>query len=255
MSSSHFDLPPLGAPWVEEVSDGVYAYVQPDGTWWINNTGFLVGGRGVTSIDACSTERRTRAYLDAIRSVTDQPVRTLVNTHHHGDHTHGNYLFGGATIVGHERCREQVIAGGLPDFGAVWNEVNWGSLELAPPFLTYRDAVTVWVDDLACEIRHVGSPAHTTHDSCGALRCNQGTPFILMGSADGAIDVLETVVRPLAARTIVPGHGPVGGPELIDHAVAYLRFVIDTARQGLAAGAGPRNMLPYTGGRPLSSRA
>jgi cyclase len=212
MSSSHLDLPPLGPPRVEEVSDGVYAYVQPDGTWWINNTGFLVGGRGVTSIDACSTERRTRAYLDAIRSVTGQPVRTLVNTHHHGDHTYGNYLFGGATIVAHERCREDVIAGGLPDFGAVWDEVNWGSLELAPPFLTYRDRVTVWVDDLACEI---------------------------MGSADGAIDVLETVVRPFAARTIVPGHGPVGGPELIENAVAYLRFVMDTARQGIAAGLDP----------------
>jgi cyclase len=139
-------------------------------------------------------------------------VRTLVNTHHHGDHTYGNYLFGGATIVAHERCREDVIAGGLPDFGAVWDEVNWGSLELAPPFLTYRDRVTVWVDDLACEI---------------------------MGSADGAIDVLETVVRPFAARTIVPGHGPVGGPELIENAVAYLRFVMDTARQGIAAGLDP----------------
>jgi cyclase len=250
MSSSHVDLPPLGAPRVEEVSDGVYAYVQPDGTWWINNTGFLVGGRGVTSIDACSTERRTRAYLDAIRSVTGQPVRTLVNTHHHGDHTYGNYLFGGATIVAHERCREEVIAGGLPDFGAIWDEVTWGSLELAPPFLTYRDAVTVWVDDLACEIRHVGSAAHTTNDSvvwlpersvlfCGDLLFNQGTPFVLMGSADGAIEVLETVVRPFAAQTIVPGHGPVGGPELIENAVAYLRFVMDTALQGIAAGLDP----------------
>jgi cyclase len=232
------------------VSDGVYAYVQPDGTWWINNTGFLVGGRGVTSIDACSTERRTRAYLDAIRSVTGQPVRTLVNTHHHGDHTYGNYLFGEATIVAHERCREEVIVGGLPDFGAIWDEVNWGCLELAPPFLTYRDAVTVWVDGLACEIRHVGSAAHTTNDSvvwlpersvlfCGDLLFNQGTPFVLMGSADGAIDVLETVVRPFAAQKIVPGHGPVGGPELIENAVAYLRFVMDTARQGIAAGFDP----------------
>ena len=67
------------------------------------------------------------------------------------------------------------------------------------------------MDDLACEIRHVGSAAHTTNDSvawlpersvlfCGDLLFNQGTPFVLMGSADGAIDVLETVVRPFAAR-------------------------------------------------------
>ena len=60
---------------LEEVADGIFAYIQPDGSWWINNTGFLVGRRGVVSVDACSTERRTRAYLDAIASVTDRPVR------------------------------------------------------------------------------------------------------------------------------------------------------------------------------------
>jgi cyclase len=52
-----------GTPRVREVSDRVFAYIQPDGTWFINNTGFLVGADGVTSVDACSTERRTRAYL------------------------------------------------------------------------------------------------------------------------------------------------------------------------------------------------
>ena len=88
---------------VKQVSEDVYAYLQPDGSWYINNTGFLVShgsGAGVISVDAASTERRTRAYLDAITTVTDKPVRTLVNTHHHGDHTHGNYLMSGATIVG-----------------------------------------------------------------------------------------------------------------------------------------------------------
>jgi cyclase len=90
---------------VREVCEDVYAYLQPDGSWYLNNTGFLVSDTGVISVDATSTERRTRAYLDAIRTVTDGPVRTLVNTHHHGDHTHGNYLMSGATIVGHEPVR------------------------------------------------------------------------------------------------------------------------------------------------------
>ena len=90
---------------IQQVSEGIYAYLQPDGSWWLNNTGFLVSEAGVISVDTTSTERRTRAYLDAIGTVTRLPVRTLVNTHHHGDHTHGNYLASGATIVGHERCR------------------------------------------------------------------------------------------------------------------------------------------------------
>jgi cyclase len=55
---------------VSQISEGVYAYLQPDGSWFLNNTGFLVSATGVISIDATSTERRTRAYLDAIAAVT-----------------------------------------------------------------------------------------------------------------------------------------------------------------------------------------
>lgn len=89
----------LGPPTVEEVSPDVFAYIQPDGSWWINNTGFLVGSTRVVAIDTCATEARSRAFQAAIHNITDRPVQTLINTHHHGDHTHGNYLFDTATIV------------------------------------------------------------------------------------------------------------------------------------------------------------
>ncbi len=48
-----------GRPELHEVADGIFGYVQPDGTWWINNTGFVVGPQGVMAVDSCSTERRT----------------------------------------------------------------------------------------------------------------------------------------------------------------------------------------------------
>jgi cyclase len=243
MSTIHHDITTPGRPQVQEVDDGVFAYLQPDGTWWINNTGFLVGRRGVISIDTCSTVRRTRAYLDAIRTVTTQPVRTVVNTHHHGDHTFGNFLFAGATIVGHEATRAGVFDWGPPKSAPFFTEIEWGEIVLEPPFLTYSDSVTVWVDDLRAEVRFVGTAAHTTNDSvvwlpdrkllyCGDLLFNGGTPFLLQGSVAGAIEVLEGVVKPLGATTIVPGHGAVGGPELIDPVVGYLRFVLASARAG-----------------------
>jgi cyclase len=238
---------------VSQISEGVYAYLQPDGSWYLNNTGFLVSqgvGAGVISVDAAATERRTRAFLGAIKTITEKPVRTLVNTHHHGDHTHGNYLFGGATIVGHERCREALLASLMPPPPGIWEPVDWGNLEPAPPFLTYTDGVTLWSGDLRCDVRYVGTPAHTTNDSIvhipergvvftGDLLFNGGTPFALMGSVSGWIEVLEGVLRPLDARTFVPGHGPVCGPEVIDDVLAYLRFVLQTARAAKAAGLSP----------------
>ena len=220
MSSLSSDIDTPGRPEVTEVSDGVYAYIQPDGTWWINNTGFLTGPQGVISIDACATRRRTQAYLDAIASVTRAPVRAVINTHHHGDHTFGNCLFPGAAIIAQERARDEAIAFGPPRELPFWDGPDWGELTLDPPFITYADQIAVHAGDLRAEVRHVGTAAHTTNDSvvwipersvlfCGDLIFNGGTPFVLMGSVAGAIDVLRQVITPLGARTIVPGHGPV----------------------------------------------
>ena len=243
---------PLGPGTTVELADGVYGYVQPDGSWWINNTAFLVGRNGVVSVDTCATAARTRAYLAAVRAVTDQPIRTLINTHHHGDHTHGNRLLAPATVIGHERMREALIEAGLPGpaHTAVWGDVPWGELELEPPSVTFRDRMTVHVDDLRCEVVNVGIAAHTVSDSyvwipersvliAGDLVFNGGTPFVLMGSVEGTLRVLEEQIKPLGARTIVPGHGPVCGPEVVDDVLGYLRHVQAVAKQGFAAGLTP----------------
>jgi cyclase len=232
-----------------EVAEGVFAYVQPDGSWWINNTGFLVATDGVVSIDSCSTTDRTRAYLDAIARETRRPIRTLVNTHHHGDHTFGNYLFSGATIVGHDNMRAAMRKWGTPRSTPYWTDVDWGPVELAPPTLTFEDRVTLHLHDTACEVMYVGTPAHTNNDSVvwipdrgvlftGDLLFNGGTPFMLQGSIAGTLDALGRIAA-LGAETIVPGHGPVCGSEVIDVVSSYLRFVQGVAAAGRAAGVTP----------------
>jgi cyclase len=235
---------------VEEVSEGVFAYIQPDGSWCINNTGFLVGRRAVVSVDATSTERRTRAYLDAIASVTSLPVTTLVNTHSHLDHTNGNCFFPPVAIVAHERCRQEILVSPLPQPGRPpFPEVDWGALVKAPPTLTFADAITLWVDDLCCEVRFVGEPAHTTNDVtvwlpersvlfAGDLVFNGGTPFNLGGSIPGARRALEGIVA-LGPEVIVPGHGEPCGVEVIDDLLAYLDLVWATAIDARAAGVAP----------------
>ena len=251
MSSSphdheHASLPP---PRTVEVADGIFAYIQPDGSWWINNTGFVKGESGVVSIDTCSTERRNRAYLDAIRSVTDQPVRTVVNTHHHGDHTHGNFLFRPAAVVGHEQCRALVKAFGHPNFGGVFTPIDFGELEIEPPMITFSDRLDLWVDELRVELHYIGGAAHTTNDVvawipergvlfAGDLVFNGGTPFVVMGSVSGSLRALERL-ESFGATVIVPGHGDPCGMEILPRLRSYLEFVQTTAAKGKKAGLSP----------------
>jgi cyclase len=241
----HVELP---APSIEEVSPGVFAYIQLDGGWGLNNTGFIVGSDGITAIDTCFTERRSRALRDAIRSVSGLPVSSLINTHHHGDHTHGNFVFlGEAAIIGHDLCRKEIIESGLGT-KALFPGVEWGELEIAPPSATFADRMTLFVDDLTVELIYVG-PAHTTNDIVawlperrvlytGDVIFNGGTPFALMGSVAGWLEALDRL-RDLGAARIVPGHGSVCGPEVIEDVGDYLRFLQDIARKGYEADATP----------------
>jgi cyclase len=143
-----------------------------------------------------------------------------------------------------------VISAGLLGNTGFWEPVEWGELRVAPPTLTFTDRLRVWSDDTPLEVSYIGRPAHTSNDCliwlpeqqllfCGGLLFNGGTPFQLMGSVTGAIEVLTEVLAPSQARTIVPGHGEPCGRELIEATVGYLRFALDLAREGLDAGLSP----------------
>jgi len=259
MTSTRHDHPrahELPPPRTVEVAPAVYAYIQPDGGWWINNTGFVVGGRTVLCIDTCATERRTRALLTAVdaavaaRSVDGaRPVRLVVNTHEHGDHTNGNCLVPGATIIGHRATRAAIEAAGILRPEGLWEPVEWGALEPAPPVVTFEHHLEVWVDDLPVELHHVGIPAHTTGDVvawipehrvlfAGDLLFNGGTPFVLMGSVTGSLLALDRLCE-LDPEVVVPGHGELCGPEAVDTAGAYLRFLQETAEAARGSGLTP----------------
>jgi cyclase len=244
-----YDRGSLPAPEVLEVADGVFAYVQPDGTWWINNTGFVVGESVVLSVDTCATERRTRAYLDALRARAGASPQLLVNTHHHGDHTNGNGLVAGATVVGHRRCRQEMLRNGILRPDGIFEPVDWGELTLAPPVLTFEDRLDLHVGDRRVELHHVGTAAHTTNDVVvwlpeervlftGDLAFNGGTPFVLMGSVAGTLLALDRLVE-FDAEVVVPGHGPPAGPEVFDTVGSYVRLLQEHAEVAYKAGLTP----------------
>ena len=246
---SGHDAEALGPPTTVEVADGVFAYIQPDGSWWINNTGFVRGDGEVVAIDASSTERRTRALLQAIAEAAAAPVRTLVNTHHHGDHTNGNCLFDGAVVVGHRNCREGVRNQTIGGLDAIFGAVDWGELTIRPPTVVLDERLDLYAGDRLIELHYIGTPAHTTGDVvawlpaervlfAGDLVFNGGTPFVLMGSVEGALASLDRI-RAFGATTIVPGHGPVCDAASVDAVGRYLEMVLDVARRAQDAGLSP----------------
>ena len=242
----------LPEPEVVEVSAGVFAYIQHDGSWCLNNPAFVAAADQVIAIDACATERRTRLFREAIGRLSEQPVRTLVNTHAHLDHTFGNYLFAeDAVIVGHTNCRAEILHD-APELPArarqMFPSVEWGAVEVVAPSLTFEDRLSLYAGELELELIYV-SPAHTNTDVvvwlperkvviAGDIVFHRGTPFALMGSVAGWLEALDRV-RALGAETIVPGHGPVAGPEVLDDVADYLRFVQGSAKAGFEAGAAP----------------
>lgn len=240
----HAEIPP---PAIQEVSNGIYAYIQLDGSWFLNNAGCIVGAQTATVIDSTGTEARARAFHAAIRAVTPLPVTALVNTHSHGDHTHGNFMFADSAIVASERCRREIIASGTVAH-ALFPMVDFGDCPVTPPTITFDERLALYVDDLRIELIFVG-PAHTTNDIVawiperkllfsGDVIFNGGTPFALGGSVGGWLEALDRI-EALGAESIVPGHGPVCGPEAISDVRAYLRFVQETAKSGLEAGTPP----------------
>lgn len=239
-------------PYLESVAPGVLAYVQPDGSWMLNNAGAVIGPDGVVLVDTSSTLRRTRALLDAVAAESDgKPVRTLVNTHHHADHTFGNCFVEGAVRVGHELTRERVIAAGLGT-QLLFPDVEYGDIVVAPPEVTFPDAMTVWAGERPIELSYVG-PAHTPDDVvawlpdervvfCGDLVFAGGTPFLLMGSVAGFPRALDAL-RSLGADVLVPGHGPVRrGAEVeqaLDDMAGYAEWLSSYAASAHAAGWEP----------------
>jgi len=240
-------LSPVPEPHLEEVASGVYAFLQPDWRWGLNNAVFLVGPEGVVLVDTCFTEERTRRLLGAVRSVTDRPIRLLINTHHHGDHTYGNCLVPEAVAMAHPFVRKHIQAMGL-GLRAFFPEVEMGDLTPRPPEVTFAEPLTLYLGDRRVDLIPVG-PAHTPGDVvvwlpeervllAGDLFFKGSTPFFAEGSLFRYGDALARV-RALQPRVIVPGHGPLCGPEVVEETEGYLRFVEGLAREGFAEGRPP----------------
>ncbi|GAA1887256.1 MBL fold metallo-hydrolase [Streptantibioticus ferralitis] len=234
-------------PVLQEVAADVFAYLQPEGGWCVNNAGLVASGASVAVIDTAATEARTRRLRQQVLAGGRPAPFALVNTHSHGDHTFGNFLFPEATVIAHVNARHEMARAGL-HLTELWPDVAWGDVEVRLPTVTYQDRLTLHVGELTAELLHFGL-AHTANDTVvwiperkvlftGDIVMSGFTPFVPLGSISGSLNAIQQL-RGLGATTVVTGHGPVAGPEVFDVAEAYLRWVQQLAAEGIAAGLAP----------------
>jgi cyclase len=235
---------------LREVADGVYAHVQSDGSWWINNSGLIVEGEDAVVIDTCATRARAEAFRRRIDEAGAPAPSRVVNTHAHGDHTYGNAVFPEATIIAHEGCRAAMLADPVrwSSLRESWTPTpEWSDLELRLPTVTINQPITLWCGERELRVRPLGKVAHTDHDLVieldevafvGDLVFSGGTPLFLSGSLTGYLEVVP-YLRSLAPRLLVSGHGEPCGQDEVDAHERYVRMVLNAASISLSGGVPP----------------
>lgn len=185
------------------------------------NIGVSVGEDAVFIIDD-QFAPLTPKIVAAIRTLSDKPVKFVVNTHWHFDHTGGNENFGksGAMIVAHDNVRKRMST---EQFMAAMNRREPASPKAALPVVTFNDGVTFHINGDSMVVTHV-PPAHTDGDAIihfvkanaihmGDAFNNTGLPFIDLssgGSVHGVIGAADKAYALSNAQTkIIPGHGQV----------------------------------------------
>jgi cyclase len=231
------------------VAENAFAYVQATGGLCIANAGVIVGEETVIAIDSLFTPSMARAFQSEIRRVTDKPVSTLINTHHHVDHSLGNAHFLPARIVSHARARDEMERVGLP-LDMLRQVVPHFADEIADarvvlPDVTFEGEMTFHLGDRTARLLHYGT-AHTLGDAlvylpesrllfAGDVAFHYVTPLAFEGHVGKWIEVADRVLA-MEVDTIVPGHGPIGGKADLRRMRDYLSLVRSEARQAFDAG-------------------
>ena len=224
----------------EKVAGSVYMLTGAGG-----NIGVSVGDDGIVVIDDQYAPLAPKIEA-ALKSITDKPVRFILNTHYHGDHTGGNEHFGKtAPIVAHENVRKR-LASGVSVRGNTVPPAPAGAL----PVLTFNESVTIHLNGE--DVRAVHTPhGHTDGDSViwftksnvvhmGDQFFNGNFPFVDRengGSVRGLIANVDHVLSILPEDAkVIPGHGPLSDKKGLRAFVAMLRGTMAAVESGIAAG-------------------
>jgi len=211
---THFQLVPAG--------DGVWAAIAKDGDPAAGgNAGFVIGSDSVLVVDAFISPVAADELLGEIKKKTALPVKWLVNTHYHYDHSGGDAAFvrAGASVVAHENERAWVRTENLKFFKEPTAEDKGRVSHLVLPDITYRDGLTIWLGDRRVDV--LARTGHTGGDSVvvvpstktvftGDLFWHNTLPNLIDASTDSWITTLDGFLQSFPDSAYVPGHGEVG---------------------------------------------
>ena len=216
------------------VRGSVHVLVMPAA----GNVGVSVGKDGVFMIDDQFAPMAPKISA-AVARLTDKPVRYILNTHWHGDHSGGNATFGGQgiVIVAHDNVRTRMSA---EHFNAFFKSTTPPSPAEALPVITFSDRITFHFNGDTIRVIHIPG-AHTDGDAmfyfekadvlhAGDVFVLYGYPFIDLssgGSTAGMIAGLDQILGVIGPETLViPGHGPVVRRDRVES----FRAMLATAR-------------------------
>ena len=249
---------------LHELGDGLFAFLQPDGTWGWSNAGLIAADDTSLLVDTLFDLRLTREMLDVMRPVTDRsPIGQAMNTHGNGDHWFGNQLlpadipiFATASAAAEMRAVTPQLLHVLfneldlgPEFDAyaarTMRRFEFDGIEPRLPDRTFEGSTELSVGDRPVQLLELG-PAHTSGDTIvwvpdartvftGDILFIEGTPIMWAGPASNWIAACDRILE-LDARTIVPGHGPVTDHAGVRDVQRYLAYVHDEARKRFDTG-------------------
>ena len=203
------------------------------------NIGASVGEDGIVIVDDQYAPLAEKIQA-ALKGITDKPVRFVINTHYHADHTGSNaYFQKTAPIIAQDNVRKRLESGSTGGNGGSIKMTQAPSPKEALPIITFDHDVTVHLNGE--DIRALHFPAgHTDGDSIiffpksnvvhmGDDFVTYGFPFIDVdsgGSVDGMIDALQKTIAQLPPGVkVIPGHGPVSN---LDDVRLFLKMLQDT---------------------------